>query len=83
MRKTVTTVAFLASATVLMPMTPAHAEDAILPEGYVCPENSVPSTVTGPGPAEKKDRNGDGYVCYYTNPKSGNSRFIDDEFVGP
>ena len=74
----------LALTALLLPVAPAFADhDGVhLPEGYVCGENSEPSTVTGEGPAMKKDRNGNGYVCLYTNPKSGNNRFIDDQFVG-
>ena len=76
--KRLVALAALSLATVLVAPTAAFAADeGGLPLGF-CQEGEEGSAVTGPGPAAKKDRNGNGHVCIYTNPKSGNNRFVDD-----
>jgi hypothetical protein len=70
----------LALAGALLVPTTAYADHEDGHNGY-CDPGDEPSFVTGDGPAAKKDRNGNLWVCISTNPKSGKWRFVDDTLL--
>lgn len=72
MRKLVTVGVLALAGALLSPAAAAFAADP-----GTCKGGEL-SAVTGPGPAAKKDRNGNLWVCTVTNPRTGKWRFVDD-----